>query len=358
MTDGLLEMFTRQYIEAQSVPEVTFIWQGGEPTLMGVDFFRQAIALQQKYRKPGMTIHNAFQTNGTTLDDAWGAFFKQHHFLIGLSLDGPPKLHDAYRMDRGGNPTFEKVIHGLKVLQRHQVNYNILTCVHAANADQPLEVYRFLRDEVGAKFIQFIPVVEREDKIGFRQGKRSISRSVSGRQYGQFLIAIFNEWVQRDVGRIYVQIFDTALAAWLGKRPGLCVFEETCGLALAIEHTGDLYCCDHFVEDRCHLGNIPETPLVELVASEKQLLFGRAKRDSLPDYCRKCNVRFICNGGCPKNRILCTPNGEPGLNWLCEGYQAFFRHINQPMKVMATLLRMGRPPADIMGLFQSLAHAF
>ncbi len=343
MASELLETYTRQYIEAQRVPEVTFVWQGGEPTLMGLDFFRLVVEFQQEYRRPGVRIHNALQTNGITLDDEWCRFFRKHNFLVGISLDGPCDLHDAYRVDKGGKPTFDHVMAGVALLKQHGVDFNILATVHAANADHPLEVYRFLRDEVGASFIQFIPIVERDNETGFQEGDKVAERSVAGWQYGDFLIAIFDEWVRRDVGRVFVQIFDVALTAWLGQRPGLCIFEETCGTALVMEHNGDLYSCDHFVEPRYKLGNIQEISLVEMVGSEQQRQFGLAKRDTLPRYCRECQVRFICNGGCPKNRILRAPDGEPGLNYLCEGYKAFFTHIDRPMQIMAAELQTGRP---------------
>lgn len=348
MSSALLEEYTRQYIEAQHVPEVTFAWQGGEPTLMGLDFFREAVAYQQKYRKPGMRIINALQTNGTLLDDGWGQFFHDHHFLIGISLDGPPHLHDAYRRDKGGRPTFERVLRGVEVLKRHRVEFNVLTCVSAANAPYPLDVYRFLRDEIGAAFIQFIPIVERDNATGFQEGSAITPRTVTGEQYGRFLIGVFDEWVRRDVGRVFVQIFDVALAVWSGQRPGLCVFEETCGVALAMEHNGDIYSCDHFVEPRYNLGNMNVIPLADLVASDRQRQFGLDKRETLPRMCRECEVRFVCNGGCPKNRLLATPDGEPGLNFLCAGYKAFFTHIDRPMRIMAAELRAGRPPANVM----------
>lgn len=348
MAESLLEEYTRQYIEAQDVPEVTFAWQGGEPTLMGLDFFKLAVELQQKYRRPGMKIYNALQTNGTTLDDAWSAFFQANDFLIGLSLDGPRHLHDYYRVDKGGRPTFDQVMGGLDLLKKHRVQFNILTTVHAANAGRPLEVYHFLRDKVGTQFIQFIPIVERDNETGFQAGEQVTGRSVTGKQYGDFLITIFDEWVRRDVGRVFVQIFDVALAAWLGQPPGLCVFEETCGLAMAMEHNGDLYACDHYVEPAYKLGNIQDTPLIELVASDQQQQFGLAKRDTLPTYCRECRVRFVCNGGCPKNRVLFTPDGEPGLNYLCQGYKAFFTYIDPAMKFMAAELKRKRPAANIM----------
>jgi len=348
MSDGLLETFTRQYIEAQRVPEVTFGWQGGEPTLMGLDFFRRALELQQKYRPPGVKIVNTLQTNGTMLDDEWCRFFREHDFLIGLSLDGPREVHDTYRLDKGGQPTFDRVIAGLRLLQKHDVEFNVLACIHAANTDRPLDVYRFFRDEMGVQFIQFIPIVERDNKTGFQKGEKITDRSVTGRQYGDFLIVIFDEWVRRDVGRVFVQIFDVALAAWANGRAGLCIFEETCGTALALEHNGDLYACDHFVEPRWKLGNIQHDSLVEMVSSKQQRQFGQAKRDTLPDSCCECAVRFVCNGGCPKNRVLRTPDGEPGLNYLCEGYKAFFTHVDRPMRIMTAELRAGRTPANVM----------
>lgn len=348
MSEGLLGEFTRQYMDAQQVAEVTFCWQGGEPTLMGLDFFRLAVQFQQEYRPPGMRVRNALQTNGTLLDHAWGRFFGEHGFLVGVSLDGPQDLHDAYRVDKKGRPSFDRVMTGLALLKEHQVAFNVLVCVHAANADYPLEVYRFLRDEVGTRFIQFIPVVENQEESRSHDGEGASRYSVSGRQYGDFLISIFDEWVRRDVGRVFVQIFDVALAAWLGQQPGLCVFDETCGLALVMEHNGDLYACDHFVYPRHRLGNICETPLVQMVGSEQQLQFGLAKRDGLPSYCRDCPVRFVCNGGCPKNRLLLTPDGEPGLNCLCDGYRAFFSRIDEPMQIMAAEVRAGGPAAEIM----------
>jgi uncharacterized protein len=263
-------------------------------------------------------------------------------------------LHDAYRVNKGGQGSFDQVIGGLQLLQKHKVEYNILTTVHAANAGHPLAVYRFFRDELETQFIQFIPIVERDNDTGFQEGNRVTDRSVNAVQYGQFLIAIFDEWVKRDVGRVFVQIFDVALGAWVGAPPSLCVFSPTCGNALAMEHTGDLYACDHFVEPNYFLGNINDKPMLELVASDQQRKFGQDKLDKLPRYCRECEVRFVCHGGCPKNRFIDTPDdeaspgGEVGLNYLCAGYKAFFNHIDRPMKTMASLLRQKRPPAEIM----------
>ncbi len=348
MSENLLDEYTRQYIEAQQVPEVTFAWQGGEPTLMGLEFYQMAVRFQQKHKKPGMRIFNSFQTNGVLLDDDWCAFFKAHDFLIGLSVDGPQEIHDAYRVDKGGQPTFDRVMRGRDYLDKHGVEYNILCTVHAANADHPLEIYRFFRNDLKARFIQFIPIVERANDTGFQEGHTVTERSVTAEQYGRFLIDIFDEWVMHDIGRVFVQIFDVALAAWSGQRPGLCIFEETCGAALALEHNGDVFSCDHFVEPDYRLGNIQQTPLPQMVGSRQQWLFGQHKKTSLPQYCRDCEVRFVCNGGCPKDRFIETPDGEPGLNYLCAGYRAFFNHINHPMQLMAAELQAGRAPANVM----------
>lgn len=354
MSDEILKAFTQQYIAAQRVPEVTFAWQGGEPMLMGLDFFRQAMNLQKTYRRPGMRVHNTLQTNGTLLDVEWARFFRTYEFLVGLSLDGSRPMHDAYRVDKGGQPTFDRVMAGLEVLKKHKVAFNILACVHAANAEHPLEVYRFLRDIVGARFMQFIPIVTAEQNPTKKRKHAVTSYSVGPKQYGRFLNTIFDEWVHRDVGQVYVQIFDIALAAWLGQSPGLCVFDQTCGAALALEYNGDLYACDHFVTPDHFLGNIMTTPLVEMVSSAQQRQFGKAKRDALPGMCRDCPVRFVCHGGCPRNRIILTPDEEPGLNYLCQGYREFFQHIEGPMCVMARELRYGRPPANVMRLLDGI----
>ncbi len=354
MSETLLEEYTRQFINAQHVPEVTFAWQGGEPTLMGLAFYQQAVGYQQKHKKSGMHIYNTLQTNAVTLDDAWCQFFAEHDFLIGVSLDGPQPLHDAYRVDKGGAPTFDRVMDGIRLLQKHGVEFNILTTVHAANADHPLEIYRFLRDEVGTNFMQFIPIVERDNDTGYQEGSTVTERSVGAEQYGKFLISIFDDWVRHDVGRVFVQIFDVALAAWTGNKPGLCFFEETCGTALEMEFNGDVYSCDHYVEPDYKLGNIIDIPLSEIVVMDKQIEFGLAKRDSLPTYCRQCEVRFVCNGGCPKNRFIDTPDGDPGLNYLCAGYKAFFTHIDMPMRFMTNELAHHRPPANVMRYMQRL----
>lgn len=341
MSDELLERFTRQYIEAQPGPEVTFSWQGGEPALLGLNFYERALAYQQKYRRPEMVIRNAFQTNGILLDRAWAEFFARNRFLVGVSLDGPPEMHDAYRVDPRGAPTHARVMRGIAALREHGVEYNILCCVHRANADHPVEVYRYLRDVAGAGFIQFIPVVEHDGPAGSRESFRVTRRSVGGRKYGEFLIGVFDEWIAGDVGRVFVQIFDAALAAWCGARPGICIFEETCGLALVLEHNGDLYACDHYVEPGHLLGNLGDANLADLAGSQAQIRFGRAKLAGLPRYCLDCDVRFICQGECPKNRIRRTPAGEPGLSYLCAGYKAFFTHIARPMSRMRARIMGG-----------------
>lgn len=353
MTDDLLETYIQQLLDAHRTPEVTVAWQGGEPTLMGLEFFRHAVNLIEKYKKPGQIVSHTLQTNGTRLDDKWGRFFKQHNFLIGLSIDGPQPLHDAYRVDKQGRGSFDRVMQGWKILKKHNVDFNILCTVNAANGDYPLEVYRFFRDKLKARHIQFIPIVERMNENGstlVQAGNRVTERSVKPGQFGQFLMTVFDEWVRRDVGTVFIQHFDAALANWVSVTPGVCIFAKTCGQALALEHNGDLYCCDHFVEPDYKLGNIQETPMLELVASEKQYQFGQAKHDSLPQYCRQCEVRFACNGGCPKNRFITTPDGESGLNYLCAGYRAFFNHVGQPMQMMANLLRRGRYADEVIGL--------
>jgi uncharacterized protein len=352
MSDELLEQYIRQLIESHRTDQVTIAWQGGEPTLMGLDFYRKAMALAEKYRRPGMTFLHTMQTNGTLLDDAWGEFFKEHNFLIGISIDGPRELHDIYRVDKGGQPTFDKVMRGIRLLQKHGVDFNVLTTVNRVNGDYPLEVYRFIRDEIGADWMQFIPVVERINENGltlYQEGTTVSDRSVLPEQFGRFLSTIFDEWVRHDVGRVYVQTIEAAMRNWMGlASSGMCVFNETCGQGLAIEHNGDLYACDHFVEPNYLLGNIQDEHMIELVASEQQLKFGQDKRDTLPQYCLDCDVRFACHGECPKNRFLTTPAGEPGLNYLCAGFKHFFHHIDTPAKIMAGLIRRGRSAEEVM----------
>jgi uncharacterized protein len=362
MSDQVLEAYIRQILDSQP-SQASLDWQGGEPTLMGLDFFKRSINLLRRVAKPGQKVSFSLQTNGVLLDEAWCTFFKENDFLIGLSLDGPPALHDAYRRDKGGRGTYAQVQRAWNLLQKHRVKTNILCAVHAANAAYPLEVYRFFRDILGARFIQFIPIVERlKPQIpaqpvsgqggrrprAARQGSQVSLRSVEARQFGLFLIQIFDEWLHSDVGGIFIQQFDSALAAWCGVPASVCIFQETCGRSLVLEHNGDLYACDHFVLPSRRLGNILEKPLRELVDLPSQHRFGLDKRDRLPEFCRACDVYFACRGECPRNRFLRTPDGAAGLNYLCAGYRLFFEHIDQPMRTMAALLRQGRTPAEIM----------
>lgn len=348
MSDELLEEFTRQYVLAQEAPEVTFAWHGGEPTLMGLEFFERAVYYQRKCAPPGMRIQNSLQTNGVGLNSNWAQFFAANGFLIGISLDGPRELHDAYRVDKGGRPTFDRVMEGLSLLKEHQVAFNVITAVHRTNEGHPLEVYRFFRDDLQAEFIQFIPIVERVSP-GEHQGGRHVTReTVHAARFGEFLIGVFDEWVRRDIGRVYIQIFDVALGAWLGQHNGICVHAPICGTSLALEHNGDLFACDHFVDHDHLLGNILQDPMVTLVRSEKQRAFAQRKWTTLPRCCRECEVLFACHGGCPKNRIDSSPDGDSGLNYLCGGYKAFFTHVGPAMQFMANELRNRRAPANVM----------
>ena len=370
MADELLETYIRQLLESHRTPEVNVAWQGGEPTLMGLDFFQRSVTYVEKYKKPYQQVLYTIQTNGTKLDDDWCAFLKQHNFLVGLSIDGPEAMHDAYRVNKGGSGTFKQVLRGLDFLKKHQVDFNILCTVHAANQDHPLEVYRFFRGELLAEYIQFIPIIERSTvemlplanegwserplerrPLYTQNGTLVTERSVGSEQYGRFLNAIFDEWVRHDVGKVFVQIFDATLGSHMDQY-SLCIFAPTCGNALALEHNGDLYSCDHFVEPDYLLGNIRETHMLELVASEKQRKFGQDKQDTLPKYCRECEVRYACNGGCPRNRFIETPDGETGLNYLCAGYKLFFKHVEKPMQEMANLLRTGHYADEVMASYE------
>lgn len=366
MKPEVLETYVRDYIAAQPGDTVHFAWQGGEPTLLGVEFYRTAVALQKKYAQ-GKTIENAFQTNGVLLDDEWGAFLAEHKFLVGISIDGPAHLHDAYRVDKGGKPTFARVMAGLNMMKKHGVEFNTLTTVHRKNSRHALEVYRFLR-KAGSGYMQFIPIVERaaanpdeglwlapppdhEDAAAL--DSQVTPWSVRPHDYGDFLCTIFDEWVRHDVGKVFVQHFDSALSTWLTGRAEVCLFQEDCGRALAIEHNGDIYSCDHYVYPRYRLGNLMNTSLPELVDSPVQAAFGRAKSATLPHWCRECPVLFACHGECPKHRFIHTPHGEPGLNYLCAAYRKFFLHIDSPMKTMAALLNAHRPPSEIMTMPRS-----
>ena len=364
MSDEVLEEYIKQYCESQNTPEILFAWQGGEPTLMGVEFFEKAVALQRKYAA-GRPVQNAFQTNGILIDNDWCKFLARERFLIGLSIDGPRHIHDQFRVDRGGKPTFDRVMKTLKLMKAHRVEFNTLTSVTCQSAKHAVEIYEFLKD-TGSTFLQFIPIVEcKPDDQATRLGLKLalppelVSADTDGRvmpwtvqpeQYGQFLIDIFDVWVRRDVGTVFVQMFDVMLNVWMGLPPPLCIFSEKCGNAMIIEHNGDIYSCDHYVYPDFRLGNMMETRLTELAGSEQQQKFGSDKFDRLTEYCKTCDVRFACNGDCPKHRLVHTPDGEPGLSWLCEGYKMFMHHIDPAMQTMVRLLRENRPAADIMGM--------
>lgn len=357
MPSDVLEAFIKKRIETQKADPVGFAWQGGEPTLLGVDYFRKVVELQQKHGN-GRKIENAFQTNGVLLNDGWCEFFAENDFLIGISIDGPEELHNRYRVHKGGQDSFKNVMRGIDFLKKYHVEFNTLTVAQRENSCQPLQVYDFLK-EIGSGFMQFIPIVERISELPDSNGLRLVSPefedsaqvsdwSVEPRQFGEFLCRIFDEWVRNDVGKIFVQLFDVSLENWLGMDPSLCVFKKTCGSALAIEHNGDLYSCDHYVYPENKLGNIMENPMDSLVNSDQQRKFGQDKLDLLPQYCLECEVRFACNGECPKHRFIRTPSGEAGLNYLCEGYKRFFNHIDPYMKFMANELMNQRPPANVM----------
>ncbi len=343
MTNDLLEEYIVQHIEASPGPNITFAWHGGEPTVLGLDYFRKIVALQRHHRPAGRRIINNVQTNGTLLDDEWCRFLAAERFLVGLSLDGPRELHDRYRMTRGGKPTHKQVLRGLRLLQRHRVSHDVLCVVHDESVRFPTAVYRFFK-EVGVQSLQFLPLVERQlDAAG------SVSaRTVPAEAFGAFLCAVFDEWVRQDVGRIAIQVFDEAARPACGLEHALCIFRETCGDVPVLEHNGDFYACDHFVEPEHRFGNIRETPLSDLLACDAQRRFGLAKRDGLPRSCRECEVLALCNGGCPKDRFIRTPGGEDGLNYLCAGYKRFFTHSRPALARLATLWRTGQPPERLM----------
>jgi uncharacterized protein len=366
MPEATLETYIRQLIESHSSPEVTIAWQGGEPTLMGLDFFRRSVELAERYRKPGQTIEHTFQTNGILLDDDWCAFLKQHRFLVGLSIDGPKEIHDRYRVNKGGQGTFDQVRRAWERLHSHGVDVNILCTVHAANQNQGRRLYRYLRDEFGAKFMQFIPIVERSTpdllpiaNLGWSDrpgGKRLLytqsgsvvtERTVDAKLYGQFLVDVFEEWIRHDVGDVFVQLFDVTLNSYFGRHT-LCVHSPTCGDGPVLEHNGDLYSCDHFVEPDYKLGNIHETHMAELIAGAQQRKFGRDKLDTLTAQCRACEVRALCHGGCPKERFALSRDGEQGHNYLCESFYRFFTHSRPAMESMAWLVSQGYEASHIM----------
>ena len=369
MTDETHQQYIRQLLEAHQTEQVTIAWQGGEPTLMGLDFFRRTMELVEQHRRPGQVFEHTLQTNGTLIDEEWATFFAEYDFLVGLSMDGPADIHDAQRIDKGGAGTHAKVMRAARLLADTGAEFNILCTVHAVNGDRGREVYRFFRDEVGARFIQFIPIIERATpelieiaEAGWgshvegrplytQQGELVTARSIGEEQYGHFLIDVFEEWVRRDVGSVYVQMFDVTLANFVGAPPSLCIHSETCGRGLALEHNGDLYSCDHFVEPGYKLGNINEEHIIELAGSMQQMLFGLDKRDKLPTACQECEVRFACHGGCPKDRFREDPYGNPGHNYLCAGFKRFFGHVTEPMRLMETYLKSQRPAAEIMKFY-------
>jgi uncharacterized protein len=341
MSDNVLETFTRQYIEAQpeTVQEIHFSWQGGEPTLLGLPFFKRAVALQKKYQRSGMAILNTIQTNGTKLTDAWGRFFHEESFLVGISIDGPEQVHDRFRLSPTGGGSFHQVMRGLEVLKKHAVEFNTLTVVNRLNGDSPHLIYDFLK-EAGARFFQFIPIVEREENGDVTP------ESVGSRQWGRFLTGIFERWLEADVGEIFVQFFDVFLGLFMNLPSSLCVHAETCGRAVALEHNGDLYSCDHFVLEPYFLGNLTTHPVTTLLDGDFQTEFGEKKWGGLPRFCRECRFQRMCNGGCPAHRFLKAPGGESGLNYLCEGYKLFFQNTRPYFRAMAECLRQGRPARD------------
>ena len=357
MPYDVLESFIQQYIRAQKVETVNFAWQGGEPTLLGVEYFKKVVELQKKYAD-GKTITNAFQTNGLMLNDEWGEFFSDNKFLVGISIDGPKEIHDRYRINKGGGSSFDSVMRGIFYLKKHKVDFNTLTCVQRENSYKPLEVYNFLK-EAGSGYMQFIPIVERATETAGLNNLKLVSPNYGGTalvtdwsveplQFGNFLCSIFDEWVRKDVGKIFIQLFDTSLESWYGMQSSLCVFRKTCGDAMVIEHNGDVYSCDHYVYPENKLGNIMDNSLESLVNSGQQRKFGIDKLMLLPNYCRNCEVKFACNGECPKHRFIKTPDGEYGLNYLCAGYKKFFHHIGPYMKFMTNELAHQRPPANVM----------
>lgn len=358
----VLAAFIRNYIRAQPTPVVEFVWQGGEPTLAGVEFYQQAIDLQKQYAG-GKVITNSLQTNGTLLTDEWCRFLKQHNFMVGISLDGPREIHDHYRRDRGGNGTFDRVMHGLRLLKKHGVNFNVMASVARETARHPREVYRFFRDE-GVEFIQFVPIIERLPADADRdRGLRLASPpspqcedetvavtpwTVIPEEYGDFLIAVYDEWVRHDVGKIFVMNFEWAMNAWIGNPSPVCVHAAQCGRSLVVEHNGDVFACDHYVYPEYRLGNILTGDLAEMVNSARQSGFGAAKETALPDSCRECKVLAACRGGCPKDRFATSHLGEPGLHYLCSGYKKFFASIRKYLRAMTTLLENGLPVAEVM----------
>ena len=355
MSDEMLELFIREYIHSQTTLEVLFTWHGGEPLLRPISFYERALELQRRYAD-GRRIANCIQTNATLIDDEWCEFFRKNNFLVGVSIDGPQTMHDSLRTSRRGESSYRDVMRGLRLLNRHRVEWNAMATVNAANVEHPLEFYRFFRDELECQFLQFTPVVERccltdgESRLmhAAEPSGEVVPYSVTAEQWGRFLCAIFDEWVRHDVGRMFVQLFDSTLANWVGEAVGVCTMSKYCGHAAVIEHNGDVYSCDHFVFPEYKLGNLNEKSLSEMMYGRQQSEFGVAKHRTLPRQCRECEYEFACHGECPRNRFLMTADGEPGLNYLCKGYHAFFSHAATAMDYMRRQLQQGRPPANVM----------
>ena len=357
MSDEMLEQFTREYIEAQTMPQVLFTWHGGEPLMRSIDFYKKALALQKKYAH-GKQIDNVIQTNGTLLTDEWCEFFAKNHWLVGISIDGPQEYHDHYRVTPDGKPSWEKVMQGIQLLKKHRVEWNAMAVVNAYNAEHPLEFYHFFRDN-GCQYLQFTPIVERltEHEDGRTLASLADDReipladaSVTPQQWGNFLCTIFDDWVRHDVGKTFVEIFDCTLANWMGVLPGICAYSKECGHAGVMEHNGDVYSCDHFVFPEYKLGNIREQSLIDMLYGEKQQAFSRLKHTSLPRQCKECDMEFACHGECPKNRFEKDKYGEPGLNYLCQGYYQYYTHVAPYMDFMKRELLAQRPPANIMNV--------
>ena len=355
MSDEMLEQFTREYIEAQTMNQVLFTWHGGESLLRSIDFYRKALSLQQKYAG-GRRIDNVIQTNGTLLTDEWCEFFAQNHWLVGISIDGPQPYHDHYRLTAAGKPSWKKVMQGIKLLKKHGVEWNAMAVVNTYNANHPLKFYRFFKEN-GCQFLQFTPIVERltrhEDgrTLASLADKDEISlseASVAPEQWGYFLCAIFDEWVRKDVGKIFVEIFDCTLANWMGVSPGICAYSKECGHAGVMEHNGDVYSCDHFVFPEYKLGNIRDHSLIDMLYGEQQQEFSRLKHSSLPRQCKECDMEFACHGECPKNRFMKDKYGDSGLNYLCPGYYHYYQHVAPYMDYMKQELMAQRPPSNIM----------
>ena len=359
MSDKMLEQFTREYIEAQTMNQMLFTWHGGEPLLRSIDFYRKALSLQQKYAG-GRCIDNVIQTNGTLLTDEWCEFFAQNHWLVGISIDGPQPYHDHYRLTAAGKPSWQKVMQGIKLLKKHGVEWNAMAVVNAYNVNHPLEFYRFFKEN-GCQFLQFTPIVERltrhEDgrTLASLADKNEIplsEASVTPEQWGYFLCAIFDEWVRKDVGKIFVEIFDCTLANWMGISPGICAYSKECGHAGVMEHNGDVYSCDHFVFPEYKLGNIRDHSLIDMLYGEQQQEFSRLKHSSLPRQCKECDMEFACHGECPKNRFMKDKYGDSGLNYLCPGYYHYYQHVAPYMDYMKQELMSQRPPSNIMKVVQ------